>query len=323
MKNKGKNLSIVLAIIIVLFTFLGTTNLLCAESFPSKPIELIITVNPGSAADVFARILAKATEDATGSKIVCKNKPGGGHAIAISYVLSQPADGYTIFGQTDTLAFGLATGKLPFTGGDLAPIAMATIDPNLLVVNSESNIYSVDDFIKAAKEKPGKLKVGGVGTHSAFHSLADEIDAQAGTKLTWVPYAGGSKVKMAILGNNIDACIISSGNVRAHIKKGKLRALGIFTTERDQYMLKDVPTFKELGYDIANIHWRGILTKKGVPLERLDKLASMFKQGVQTPRWKEYLAKHEQTGDFRERDEFTNIFLEGVKDAKAWVDQNK
>jgi putative tricarboxylic transport membrane protein len=318
--NTGLSFRVLIGFLVFPIIFFYSANTVRAEEFPSKPINLIITVSPGSSSDIFARMLAKATEDATGQEFVPKNKPGGGHAIGISYVMSQPADGYTIFSQTDTLAYSLATGKLPFGVDDLQPIVMATTDPNLLVVNSASTIKNIDDFIKVAKEKPGNIKVAVVGSHSSFAYLADQMNSEMDIQLTRVPYAGGSKVRMAILGENVGAAIISSGNVREHLKSGKLRALAIFTAERDEYSLKDVPTFKELGYNIEDVHWRGILTRKDVPKERIEKLVSMFKKGMQTERWKEYLAKHEQTGAFRDTEEFTKIFVKGAESAKAWMD---
>jgi len=318
-KKRSGTISLVL---MLLFAWGGTSLPAFAGSFPEKPVELIITVSAGSAADVFARMLAKASEKPLGQPIVCKNKPGGGHAIAISYVLSQPADGYTIFGQTDTLAFGLATGKLPFKATDLQPIVIATSDPNLLIVNATSPFKTVKDFVSFAKENPGKVKVGGVGANSVFHYLADVMSAKAKIKLKWIPYEGGSKVAMAILGSNVDAAVVSSGNVRNHIRAGKLRALGIFTAERDEY-LRDVPTMKELGHDIDNLHWRGILTKKGVPEERLAVLEKAFQEGLKDPLWINYIKKHEQTQNFYGRKEFSKMFMQGVEEAAIWVQAQK
>jgi putative tricarboxylic transport membrane protein len=320
-KKTKKSFWAIVAVVVMLSFPFGTTNLFSADEFPSKPISLIITVNPGSSSDVFARMLAKATEDATGHKFVCKNKPGGGHAIGISYVLSQPADGHTIFSQTATLAYSLATGKLPFGANDLQPIVMATTDHVLLIVNSESEIQNYEDFIATAKKK--NLKIGMVGNFSNNAMLAEAIETQAGIDITNVPYAGGSKVRMAILGSNVDAAILSSGNIRKHLKKGKLRALATFSAERDQFGLKDIPTLNELGYDIEYVHWRGVLTGKNVPKDRVAKLASMFEQGMQTQRWKDYLAKHEQTGAFRDTKAFTKIFLDGADVAKTWMATKK
>lgn len=322
MAPSKKLLGTISLVLIFVFAWGGTSLPAFAGSFPEKAVELIITVNPGSAADVFARMLAKASEKPLGQPIVCKNKPGGGHAIAISYVLSQPADGYTMFGQTDTLAFGLATGKLPFQAKDLQPIAMVTSDPNLLVVNAKSDIKTLKEFMDYARKNPGKIKMGGVGANSVFHYLSDVLCKKASMKVKWIPYEGGSKVKMAILGSNIDACVISSGNVRTHIRAGKLRTLGIFTEKRDPY-LTEIPTFKEMGYDITNIHWRGILTKKGVPDDRLAVIQKAFEEGLKDPVWTNYIKKHEQTQNFVGGKEFSKIFMQGVEEAKEWVASKK
>ncbi|MDN5348365.1 MAG: putative tricarboxylic transport rane protein [Clostridia bacterium] len=287
------------------------------ETFPSKSIQWIVPFSPGSGADIFARTLAKVTEKYIGQNFVCENKPGGSTAVGVSYVLSQPADGYSIFNNSSTLTFLIAAGQAPFTMDDLTGIARINGDPCMLVVNSKSQFKAAQDLVDYAKKNPGKLKMGGMGSGSTHHYVGTRFADLAGFKFTWIPYEGGKDSVVALLGGNIDAIIATTSNVQAQIQSGNLRGLAISMPERSQ-AYKDVPTFKELGYDVEFMLWRGVFTKKGVPEDRIAALESAFKKALEDPEWKQYMKKFRQESYWAGSKDFTEFCKKQVASAKEF-----
>lgn len=284
-----------------------------AQDYPSQEIEWIIPFSPGSGADTFARTLIGATEDVLGVTIVPVNREGGGTAIGVAAAVSQAPDGYTLFSQSDTLALGLSTGDWPVGVDDIQAVARINADYKTLIVPAGSEFGSYEELVSYAKENPGELRVGGVGSRSWSSFFVRKFTKGADIEVTYVPYDGGSKVVSAILGENIDAAVITSSNINAQVDAGEIRILAQSLSERVDER-PDVPTFLELGHeDISDdVLWRGVFAPAGVPEEVLQTLSDAFEKAIQAPEWQEYMKREAQQSAFMGYKEFDEFFRNAV-----------
>lgn len=282
---------------------------LLAQEYPEKPINWVIPFSPGSGADTFARTLISATEDVLKQTIVPVNKEGGGTAIGVAYTLAQPADGYTLFSQSDTVVLGITAGQWPVKAENIQPVARINADYKTLVVPKNSPLKTYKDFIAAAKANPRGLKVGGVGSKSWSSFFVEKVSKGAGIEVTYVPYDGGSNVVSAVLGENIDAAVVTSSNVSAQVDSGDLRMLALSLGKRAEDR-PDVPTFVEEGHsDVDNdILWRGVFVKIGTPEPVLRKLSDALEQAIKDPRWEAYMKQQRQLPAFMPYEEFSSYF---------------
>lgn len=287
------------------------------DDYPIEEINWIIPFSPGSGADTFARALIKVTEKHLGQKIIPINKEGGSSAVGVSYVLSQKADGYTVFSHSNTLPLLIASGQVPFTEKDLKAISQINADYKVLAVNANSDIKTFEDFVTYAKENPGKVKVGGVGTKSWSDVFASKILKGKDLKATYIPYDGGSNVVSSILGENLDAAVFTSSNINAHVEAGEIRILALSLSEREP-KLPNVPTFKELGYDSIDndLLWRGIFGKSGIPEERIKVLNEAFQEALKDPEWLDYMEKEQQMEAYLDSETFQKLVYKEVTEAK-------
>lgn len=280
-----------------------------AQEYPSKEIQWIIPFSAGSGADTFARTLIAATEDVLGVSIVPVNREGGGTAIGTAAASMQAPDGYTLFSQSDTLALGLSKGEWPVTVDNVQAVARINADYKVLMVPAASPFQSFEEFVAYAKANPGKVRMGGVGSRSWSSAFVRKMTGAAGIEVTYVPYDGGSKVVSAILGENIDAAVITSSNINAQVDAGEIRmlaqSLGDRVPERP-----DVPTFKEMGLSQidGDVLWRGVFAPAGTPDEVLARLSAAFEQAIKDERWRAYMAKQKQQDAFMDHTTFDAFF---------------
>ena len=284
-----------------------------AQEYPDQEIQWIIPFSPGSGADTFSRTLIGATEDVLDVTIVPVNREGGGTAIGVAAAASSAADGYTLFSQSDTLALGLSTGDWPVTVDDIQAVARINADYKTLIVPASSEFESYEDLVSYAQENPDELRIGGVGSRSWSSYFVRKLVEGADMEVTYVPYDGGSNVVSAILGENIDAAVITSSNINAQVDAGEIRILAQSLSERVDER-PDVPTFLELGHDNISddVLWRGIFAPAGVPEEVLQTLSDAFEQAIEDPAWQEYMEREAQQSAFMGYEEFDSFFRDAV-----------
>ncbi|MDN5347554.1 MAG: hypothetical protein PWP65_1118 [Clostridia bacterium] len=279
-----------------------------ADDFPTKPIQILCASKAGSPVDVMARTLAKHAEKYLGQPITVVQKTGGSTANQQAAMLAAPADGYTL-GTVTPSAIGAWNTNLKgqFSMDQYDFIVRVQADPYVVVVNANSPFKTLKDMVEWAKQNPGKLKAGGFGSTGSGHNVAFNLLAKAANMpFTWMPFDGGSEAVAAVLGGHIDVCNTNPGNVLQHVQAGKLRVLGVMYDERLD-ALPDVPTYKEAGYDVDTswIQWRGIFAKKGIPKERIDKLADAFLKAIKEPEFQKYLKDTNQLDGSMGPEEFT------------------
>jgi putative tricarboxylic transport membrane protein len=280
---------------ILLFTLVmveGPGDLLAqGGKYPSKPLNLICGSAAGAPIDIMARELAKLAEKDFGQRINVVNKTGGSGMVAVGYVLSQPPDGYTIATEGTGITSILLMPNAPYKLSNVRFVIRIQTDPFTLFINAESPWKNLKEFLEAGKKE--KLNIGGYATASAQHFFMLELARMAGIEVKWLAYNSGKDALIATMGKNLDGTL---SNYSVITQGGdRIRTIGVSTGQRVEDG-RNVPTFKEQGYNLVKTHWRGLYVKNGTPREYVVRLHDIFKKAMQTAEWKEYM-KNSQMQD--------------------------
>ena len=279
-----------------------------AADFPTRTITILCHSAPGSPVDVMARQLAESAGKILGVSLVVETKRGGSGAVAMSYLLSQKADGHTVYAMTRSNTDLFANGKIKdFTWKELAYIIRIQTDPFVIAAHPSAPYKTTKEMIAYAKKNPGKIKVGGFGNYSTHHIMAMKFAKKAGIKITWVPYPGGSAALAAGLGGHVPVVHTNPGRIIKHVQVGKIIPLATSSGKRIPD-LPDMPTYKELGIDLEDYHFRGVATKQGVPKDRIKILHDAFKKAMETPAFQEYTKKNFLLPGYMNSKDFTKLF---------------
>ncbi len=253
-----------------------------ADKYPSKPLTYIVCFNPGGESDITARIQEHPLKKYFGQEVVVTYKIGGGGSVGWSEMLQSKPDGYTIAGDNlpHIILQPLERGNAGYKTLDLKQIYMFESTPDLLVVREDSKYKTLKDFIEDAKKHPGVVTVGGSGSSTANDLGVAELNKAAGVKLTYIPFSGSGAAVPALLGGHVTALMTYSTMGVQY--KGKFRPLAIASEERMD-VLKDVPTFKELGYDVVEGAYRGVAAPTNTPDAIIKYLADAFDKVMKDP----------------------------------------
>lgn len=243
------------------------------ESFPSRPIELVVPFSPGGGTDLTARLLADGLTKRLGQTVVVLNRPGANTNVGTQAVVRAKPDGYTLVMASLGLAANPSLYKrLPFQPlRDLAPITLITSAPTVLVVPPSLPANSVGEFIALLKAKPGEINFGTFGVGSGPHLAAELFMDQTGTKMVHVPFSGGGQGVNAVMAGTVQAMFSSPLPVLGAIQQGTLKAIAI-ASDRRSPLLPNVPTFAEAGVPYRTGTWFGVLAPAGTPPAILAKL---------------------------------------------------
>ncbi|HUQ27668.1 MAG TPA: tripartite tricarboxylate transporter substrate binding protein [Usitatibacter sp.] len=245
-----------------------------AQTYPSKPIKIVVPYPPGGFNDTLGRTLAAKFTEAWGQPAVVENKPGANTLIGTDFVAKSPPDGYTLL----VVAFPFAVTpslirNMPYdTVKDFAPVALAAQSPNLLVVNPTLPVKSVGELIALAKAKPDSLSYASTGNGSSNHISMELFKSLAGVQIVHIPYKGSAPAVTDLLGGQVHLMFDNVPNVLPHVKAGKLTALGQTGTKRSP-LISDIPTVAEAGvagYEVTV--WFGLVAPAGTPREVIQKL---------------------------------------------------
>ena len=272
--------------------FAATTAL--AQSFPTKPVRLIVPFPPGGAVDVYARIIQPALAENLGQPIVIENKTGASGMIGTEAVAKSAPDGYTlVVGNIATFAMNVGIYKsMPYDPvKDLTPI-MHTVKVNyVLVVNPQVPVKTVAELIAYARANPAKLSYGSSGSGSAQHMAAELFKAQTGVNLTHVPYKGTGALVGDLIAGHLQLAFADQASMMPQVKAGKLRALGVGGLQRSPEY-PDIPTIAESGNlpGYEAVAWQGIAGPAGLSPAVVKRLNEAFKKAHESPGMKEKLA---------------------------------
>jgi len=256
------------------------------DAYPSRAITLVNPFPPGGAADVVGRPFAAALEPLVKQPVVIETKAGAAGQVGAQYVASAKPDGYTLlihivsisgFAEVDKLF-----GRQPkFTRADFVPIARFTEGPMVVIVNDQQPYKTLKELVEDAKKRPNEIIFSSSGLYGALHLPTALLMKAAGIEMKHLPTNGGGPALTALLGNNSQVLVSSIAAASAQIKAGKARALACFSAKRAA-SLPDVPTLKELGYDVEFSLWVGLFAPKGTPDEVIKKLREETKKAVAT-----------------------------------------
>ncbi|MBV6304455.1 tripartite tricarboxylate transporter substrate binding protein [Candidimonas humi] len=259
------------------------------DTYPSRPITMVIPFPPGGTADGFARSLGQELGKRLGQPIIVENKPGANGNIGSAAVAHMPADGYTLlYASLSTLAVNPfiypVKGYDPRT--DFAPVTITHQMANVLVVGEKTQFHDVAGLIKYAKAHPGKLSFASAGIGNTMHLAAEQFLAATGTKMVHVPYKGGAGAINDILGGRIPLMFDNLPAIVQLVKAGKLRALAVADTKRSP-LLPDVPTMAQAGVPgFTNVVWVGFVMRKGTDPKIIDKLSKEIRAVLDDPKFR-------------------------------------
>ncbi len=259
-----------------------------ADSYPGRPIHLIVPFPPGGGTDTLARVLAERIGAELKTSVIVENRPGAGTVVGSDYVARSEPNGYAILLNTSAHAINdTLVPKLPYqTEKSFAPVAIVGRAPNVVVVRPDSPFKTIDDIAAYAKAHPGKLTFGSSGNGTAVHLAAELFKDVAHVSLTHVPYKGASPAMTDLIGGQIDMFFGTAGAVTPLVKAGKLRAVAITSTARSPYW-PGVPTIAESfpGYD-ADV-WYALFAAAGTPPAIIDTLNHAAIEATQSDLFKQ------------------------------------
>jgi len=256
----------------------------CAQSYPTKPIRLIIDFPPGGPSDTLARVVGERIAVALGQPVVFDNRPGANGIIAYGLAARAPADGYTLTILSTPFPLNAALGrKLPFdTVKDFTPISLIANYPNLLVVHPTVPARTVSEFVAFAKSKAGTVTYGSSGTGSVQHLAMEQVRRIAGFEAVHVPYAGSAPAVTNLVGGHVQSSITILVTVIAHMRAGRVRGIAILSESRSA-QAPEVPTFIESGINVVAPGWGGIGAPAGVPGRIVKQLNAEVARIVKLP----------------------------------------
>ena len=272
---------------IILAIFLGLFAVgSFAQSWPTKPVKIMVGASPGGGTDIIARMLAEKYQAAFGQPFVVDNRPGAANTIAADMTAKAPADGYTLLLATNTAqAIAPHLMKLGFDPiKDLQPVALIVVVPNVVVAGPAVASNNIKDLINELKAKgPGAYSCGSSGIGSTQHLACEAFGLATGTKITHVPYKGSSQALTDLVGGQIQLSFDTTSSAMSFIKGGKVRALAVMTPKRSAE-LPDVPTLAELGIPGVEMStWYGLFATAGTPKDIVAKLYAETMKTLQLP----------------------------------------
>jgi tripartite-type tricarboxylate transporter receptor subunit TctC len=284
-----------------------------AQTYPVKPIRLVVGFTPSGGVDINARLLAPKLTEYLGQQVIVENRPGAGTNIANELVAKSPPDGYTLLVNTAAVAINLSLyKKVPFEAKDFAPISILSMSPNILVVHTSVPVKTAKEFIALAKSRPGQLNYSSSGSGTTQHLSGELFALKTGIKMTHIPYRGTAPSLTALISGEVDLSFANIPAISAHVKAGRLRPLANTGPKRSP-QLPEVPTMKEAGVPgVEVVVWYGIFAPAATPREVVAKLGDAIARAARAPDMQHKLQDlgAEPVGNTPE--EFSKLFREEV-----------
>jgi tripartite-type tricarboxylate transporter receptor subunit TctC len=267
-----------------------------AQSYPDRPLRMIVPFSPGAGTDMLSRIVARKIQESWGQNMLVENRPGGGTVNGVLVAAKAPPDGYTFVMVTPSFIIN-ATGlrELPYDSiKDFAPVTLFVSSPLLLVAHPSLPVTSVGDLIALARARPRQITYASAGNGSPAH-LGMEVFRSAGAKMIHIPYKGAAPGVIDLLGGHVQVMMTTLAFVKPHVENGRLRALGVSTAKRSALMPR-VPTIAETlpGYEVLN--WWGVLAPAGTPSAIVTKFNSALVRMLRDSDMQETLAREGMEG---------------------------
>jgi len=257
-----------------------------AQTFPSRPIEVVVGYGAGGGSDLSIRMVEAAAAKRLGQKIVVTNKPGAGGVIAFNQFIRAQPDGYTMaIGTTAMLTVQphIDSQAVLYKPDDYVPVVQISFIPNVLIVPADSPIKTYAQLIETAKKSPpGKLKVGVTSIGAMTHLPFVQVEKLQGVKFTFIPHKSSAAIVTSVMGGHLDAAGADLPAVAAQIRAGSVRAIGLFAGSR-LASLPAIPTLKEQGTDVEAGFYNMLFVPKATPPQALGALRAAFKEALHDP----------------------------------------
>ena len=269
------------------------------KAFPARPIELIVPYAPGGGSGITAEIMKKVIGDEKLSPqpVNITYKPGASGQVGWTYLATRKGNAHTIATATQSFSYGLVQKQMQVGPEAFTPIAMMLVDTQLMATHPQSGMKSMKDLIDKLMKNPNSVKVGGTGSGGSDANLAFMINSAAKVKINYIPFKSGGEVNAAILGGHVDAALGNPNELAGYVESGKLVPLVVFSDARLPAM-KDVPTMRELGYDVVSRSTRGVLAPAGISQQEEQFLVEMMRKITESKGWAEYADKNMMTVKF-------------------------
>ena len=255
-----------------------------AQTYPSKPIRLVVGFTPGGGVDINARLLAPKLTEYFGQQIIVENRPGAGTNIANEFVAKSAPDGYTLLINTAALVINMALySKLNYDATrDFAGVSIFSVSPNIMVVHSSVPVRSVKELVALARAKPGALNYSSSGAGTTQHLSAELFNVRNKIKIVHVPYRGTAPSLTALIGGEVDMSFANIPAIYQHVVSGRLRPLASTGPKRAE-RLPQVPTMREAGVDMEVLVWYGVFAPKATPRDVIVKLSEAINRAARSP----------------------------------------
>lgn len=267
--------------------FVGVILVIClagagfGAEWPTKPVKIIVPYAAGGAADLTTRLAAQVAEKHLGQPIVIENRAGGGGVTGQSMGAKAKPDGYTLTEVSPSVITNAITKKIDYSPDSFIFIVNMLQDIEAIAVKSNSNITTIEDFVKFAKANPKKLRVSVSGANNSDHLTALIFAQTVGFDWTIIPFNGAAQAITAFLGGHVDVVIAGPAELAEQVRSGEVKYIVAFSEKR-MADFPDIPTAREKGFDIVQGPWRGIAAPKGTPEEVVKKIESAFMQAFKS-----------------------------------------
>jgi tripartite-type tricarboxylate transporter receptor subunit TctC len=268
-----------------ILTTLGAAPAAVAQTYPAKPVRIIVPVGAGGATDILTRALAKRLGTVWQQQVLVDNRPGGGSNIGFDIAAKAPADGHTLLMAQPAFTVNVSLyRKLPYDPlRDFAPIVLTASGANVLVVHPSVPARSVKDILALARSRPGQMSYASSGNGTTPHLSGELLKSLTGIRMTHIPYRGAGASIADLIGGHVDVAFLSLSSVTPHVQSGKLRAIAI-TSARRSALMPDLPTFVESGLPTFVVTgWFGLVAPAGSPREVVDSVNAAVTQALAHP----------------------------------------
>jgi tripartite-type tricarboxylate transporter receptor subunit TctC len=262
-----------------------------AQTYPDRPVRIIVPFPPGGGTDIIARLVARRLTDALGQSVVVENRPGAGGTVGADAAAKAPPNGYTLLVVSASYAVNPSLYKMPFDPlADLVPVSLIASVPFVLVSPPALSANSVNELVTLARTKPGGINFASSGNGSAPHLVGELFAMQTGTKLVHVPFKGGAPALTEVMGGRVEMYFSTVSLAQPSLTAGKLKALAVTSKQRSS-LLPRVPTLEESGVaGIDLVDWFGLLAPRGTPPAIVNRLSEEIARQVQGAEMKAQLA---------------------------------
>jgi tripartite-type tricarboxylate transporter receptor subunit TctC len=283
-----------------------------AQDYPARAITIISPFPPGGATEIVTRPFAAVLEPMIKQPVVLETKAGAAGAVGAQFAANAKPDGYTLLSHITSISGFAEVDKLfgrqpKFTRADFIPLGLLVADPCLLIVNDQTPYKTLKEFTDDVKKRPDQVIFSSSGLYGALHIPMALFMKAADLKLRHLPTAGGGPALTALLGNNSQALVSSIAACIAQVKAGKARALACFGAKRAPAM-PDVPTMKELGYNIEYYLWVGLFAPKGTPQPIVTSLRDMIGKVAKADQFKQLMANIGQQIEYLDQPDFQKFW---------------